>query len=294
MIFKSFDGKEIFVREWTDVKDPVGVVQIVHGMTEHSERYDAFAKFLNERGYVVVADDHRGHGYTDRETLGYCKGQMYFDTVKDEAALTDFYKKIYSGLKYFIFGFSYGSFLTQRYISDYGDKVDGAVLGGSNYKKDFEVYLGSFVSHLKGAKRPAKLIEKLSFGAYSKKFEDGQWLSNDPENNKMYAEDPLSGFTCSNRFYRDFFKGLKSLYTKSYIAGLRKDLPLLLISGEKDPVGDMGEGVKKLYTFYTEKAGMENVSIVLFENGRHEFLNERENRETKWGTLLNFFNENTL
>ncbi len=294
MIFKSFDGKEIFVREWTQVQEPKAVVQIVHGMTEHSERYDTFARFLNERGYIVVADDHRGHGYTDRDTLGYCKGDMFFDTVKDEAALTDFYQKTFPGLKYFVFGFSYGSFLTQRYISDYGDKVDGAILGGSNYKKDFEVYLGSFVSHLKGEKRPAKLIEKLSFGAYSKKFEDGQWLSNDGENNERYAKDPLSGFTCSNRFYRDFFRGLKSLYTKSYTARLPKDLPLLLVSGEKDPVGDMGEGVKKLYTFYTEKAGMENVSIVLFENGRHEFLNERENRETKWGTVLNFLEENTL
>lgn len=294
MIFKSFDGKEIFVREWTQVREPKAVVQIVHGMAEHSGRYDAFAGFLNERGYVVVADDHRGHGYTDRDTLGYCKGQIFFDTVKDEAALTDFYKKVYPGLKYFIFGFSYGSFITQRYISDYGEKADGAILGGSSYKKDFEVYLGSFVARLKGEKLPAKLIEKLSFGAYAKKFDDGEWLSNDSENNKKYAEDPLSGFTCSNNFYRDFFKGLKSLYTKSYIAGLPKDLPLLLVSGEKDPVGGMGEGVKKLYRFYTEKAGMENVSIVLFENGRHEFLNEREDRETKWGTPLNFFEENIL
>ncbi len=294
MIFKSFDGKEIFVREWTEVKEPKAVVQIVHGMTEHSERYDAFARFLNERGYIVVADDHRGHGYTDRDTLGYAKGQMFLDTERDEAELTDFYKKTFPGLKYFIFGFSYGSFVTQRYISDHGEKVDGAIIGGSNYKKDFEVYLGSFVSHLKGEKKPARLIEKLSFGAYSKQFEDGQWLSNDPENNKKYAEDPLSGFTCSNRFYRDFFKGLKSLYTKRYIAGLRRDLPLLLVSGEKDPVGDMSEGVKRLYRFYKEKAGMENVSLVLFENGRHEFLNERDGREKKWGTVLSFLEENTL
>ncbi len=289
MIFKSFDGKEIFVREWLDVESPKGFVQIVHGMTEHSARYDAFAKFLNAHGFLVACDDHRGHGETDRATLGYSEGNMFMDTVRDEAALTDFYKKMYPGLKYFIFGFSYGSFLTQRYISDFGEKVDGAVIGGSNYKKDFEVYLGSVVSHLKGAKKPAKLIDKLSFGAYSKKFEDGEWLSNDPENNARYKDDPLSGFVCSNRFYRDFFKGLKSLYTKKYIAGLPKELPVLLVSGEKDPVGDMGEGVKKLHRFYTEKAGMRSVSIHLFENSRHEFLNEKENREEKWNTLLTFF-----
>ncbi len=294
MIFKSFDGKEIYVHEWLDVRQPKAVVQIVHGMTEHGARYDAFARFLNERGYLVVADDHRGHGETDRASLGYCKGDMFFDTLRDEAELTKFYKKMYPTLRYFIFGFSYGSFLTQRYLSDYGDLVDGAVIGGSNYKKDFEVYLGSFVAHLGGEKKKAKLIEKLSFGAYSKKFKDGQWLSADPENNRIYAEDPLSGFTCSNRFYRDFFKGLKSLYTKKYIAGLPKKLPVLLVSGKEDAVGDLGEGVKKLHRFYTERAGMENVSLVLFDGSRHEFLNEREDREKKWGTLLNFFEENTL
>lgn len=289
MKFRSFDGAEIYVHEWTEVEQPKAVVQIVHGMTEHAARYDAFARFLNGHGYVVVADDHRGHGLTDPDSLGYHAGDMFMDTVRDEGEITDRYRAKYPGLKYFLFGFSYGSFLTQRYISDYAEKIDGAVIGGSSYKKDAEVYAGSLVSHLGRERTPARLIEKLSFGAYSKKFEDGQWLSNDPENNEKYAGDPLSGFTCSNRFYRDFFKGLRSLYTKKYVAGLRKDLPLLLVSGENDPVGNMGKGVRKLYDFYTRKGGMSEVSLVLFPNSRHEFLNEAEGREEKWGTLLAFF-----
>ena len=289
MIFKSFDGKEIYIHEWLKADDPKGIVQIVHGMCEHGGRYAPFAEYLNEHGYLVVADDHRGHGKTDPDTLGYCKGDMFSDTVRDEAAITDYYKKKYPGLKYFIFGFSYGSFLTQSYIGAYGDKIDGAVIGGSNHKKDLEVYLGSVVSHLKPEKKPAKLIEKLSFGAYAKHFEDGQWLSADAENNAAYAADPLCGFTCSGRFYRDFFRGLRSLYTETDIAGLRKDLPVLLISGEEDPVGNMSQGVKKLHQFYTETAGMENVSLRLFPNSRHEFLNEKAGREDKWGAVLNFF-----
>lgn len=292
MIFKSFDGKEIFVREWTEVEAPKGIVQIVHGMVEHSARYDAFARFLNEHGYLVVADDHRGHGETDKDSLGYCAGHMFQDTVRDEGAITDYYKAKYPNLKYFVLGFSYGSFLTQSYISKYGDKLDGAVIAGSNYKKDFEVYLGSFVAHLAPEKKPAKFIEKQSFGAYSKKFNDGEWLSVDAENNAKYHADKYCSFTCSNRFYRDFFKGLKSLYTKKYIAGLPKELPVLLASGKDDPVGNMGKGVEKLYKFYTEKAGMKNVKIKLFENSRHEFLNEKENRAEKWGTVLAFFEEN--
>ena len=297
MLFKSFDGKEIFVHTWEDARSPRGVVQIVHGMTEHAARYDAFARFLNERGFVVAADDHRGHGRTDGDTLGWCKGDMFADTVRDEAAITDHLSEKYEGLTCFIFGFSYGSFLTQSYISQYGDKIAGAVIGGSSYKKDFEVYLGSVVAALGkafcGEKKPARFIEKLSFGAYAKKFDDGEWLSADAENNARYHADPLCGFTCSHKFYADFFRGLKRLYTKQYIAGLPKTLPVLLVSGAEDPVGNMSKGVKKLYRFYTEKAGMQNVALRLFGGSRHEFLNEADGREEKWNALLGFFEENS-
>lgn len=290
MDFRSFDGKRLYLNEWMDAEKPRGVVQIVHGMVEHGARYEAFARFLNHNGYLVVADDHRGHGRTDGDTLGYSRGDMFGDTVRDEAEITAFYREKYPQLKHYIFGFSYGSFITQSYISKYGDRVDGAVIAGSNYKKDFEVYLGSLVAHLGREKKPAKFIENLSFGAYAKRFDDGEWISADPENNGAYRADPLCGFTCSNRFYRDLFKGLKSLYTKKYIAGLNLDLPLLLAAGEDDAVGDMGKGMKKLYDFYREKAGMKNVELVLFEDSRHEFLNERRGREIKWNAVLDFLN----
>ncbi len=291
MIFKSFDDKKIFVHEWLDAENPKGFVQIVHGMTEHGARYEPFAKYLNEHGYLAAADDHRGHGYTDPDNLGYSEGgNMFFDTVKDEGALTDYYKERYPDLAYFVFGFSYGSFLTQCYISRYGDKIDGAVIGGSNKKKDFDVYLGSLVAKMGNEKKPAKFIENASFGKYASKFNDGEWLSADAENNAVYHSDRMCGFTCSNKFYSDFFKGLKSLYTKKYAAGLRKDMPLLLVSGKQDPVGDMGKGVKKLYKYY-KKAGMTNVELKLFEGSRHEFLNEKKNLEEKRKVLLDFFDK---
>ena len=295
MELRSFDGKKIYVHEWLDVENPKGVVQIVHGMAEHAARYESYARYLNEHGYIVVADDHRGHGKTDYDSLGYAKGDMFANTVRDEAGITDYYQKKYAGLSYFLFGFSYGSFLTQSYIGKYGDKLDGVIIAGSNYKKDFEVYLGAVVASLKcligGAKKPAKLLEKLSFGAYAKHFEDGQWLSTDDENNAKYAEDPLCGFTCSYRFYKDFFKGLRSLYTRSYCEKLRTDLPVLVVSGKEDAVGDMGEGVKKLVQFYREKIGMKDAELVLFENSRHEFLNEKTDAKHKWETPLKFFDK---
>lgn len=154
MVFKSFDGKEIFVREWADVENPRGIVQIVHGMVEHSGRYDAFARFLNGHGFIVVADDHRGHGETDKDTLGYSAGHMFQDTVRDEGEITAHYRAKHPALTHFVLGFSYGSFLTQSYIGIYGDRTDGAVIAGSNYKKDFDVYLGSVVAHLFPEKSP--------------------------------------------------------------------------------------------------------------------------------------------
>lgn len=293
MIFESFDGKKINVHEWTDVASPKGFVQIIHGMTEHGARYEKFAAFLNAHGYLVAADDHRGHGLTDRDTLGYCKGNMFADTVRDEGELTAHYKRKYPGLKYFVFGFSYGSFLTQAYIGTYGKEIDGAVIAGSNMKKDFEVYLGSVVARCGimfcGAKKPAKFIEKLSFGAYSKKFEDGEWLSNDAKNNAAYHGDPLCGFTCSHRFYADFFRGLKKLYTADYARRVPSELPILIASGKEDPVGDMGEGVKKLCAFYREKAGVKDVSLALFEGCRHEFLNEMDGVQERMEVVLRFF-----
>lgn len=295
MELKSFDGKKIYIHEWTEVENPKGVVQIVHGMAEHAGRYEAYARYLNEHGYIVVADDHRGHGKTDPKTLGYAKRNMFEGTVKDEGVIARYYQKQYPGLSYFLFGFSYGSFIVQTCIARFGDILDGAVIAGSNHKKDDDVKLGSFVSTLKcmifGGKRPAKLIEKLSFGEYAKQFKDGQWLSTDAANNAAYAADPLSGFTCSYHFYRNFFKGLKKLYTRDYKEKLPKTLPLMVVSGRNDPVGEMGEGAKRLALYYREEAGMPQTELRLFEGSRHEFLNESEGRELKWSTPLRFFDK---
>lgn len=294
MIFKSFDKKNIYVREWA-VESPRAVVQIIHGMVEHSGRYDAFAEYLNGHGFYVVADDHRGHGKTDEKHLGYDKRDMFENTLADEKLITDLYQKKFTNLPYFVLGHSYGSFLTQRYLADYGERVDGVILAGSNYQKGAEVTLGLIVAKLGclfTEQKPAKLIEKLSFGAYNKKFTEGEWLSADEESNARYHADPLCSFTCSYRFYADFFHGLGKLYTAEYCRKLRSDLPLLLVAGADDPVGKMGKGMEKLYKFYKEN-GVRQVTLKLFDHSRHEFLNEQEGREEKWGTILSFL-ERTL
>lgn len=294
MNFKSFDKKTIYLQEWA-VESPRAIVQIIHGMVEHVGRYDALAQYLNAHGFYVVADDHRGHGKTDEKTLGYDKKSMFENTLKDEKLITDLYQKKFTGIPYFVLGHSYGSFITQRYLADYGERVSGVILSGSNYEKGAEFTFGLIVAKLGcmfTEQKPAKLIEKLSFGSYAKHFSDGEWLSTDAESNAKYHADPLCSFTCSYRFYADFFAGIRKLYTAEYRNKLRRDLPLLLVAGEDDPVGEMGKGVKKLAAFY-EKEGMKNVTLKLFPNSRHEFLNEKEGRDEKWGTVLDFL-ERTL
>ena len=292
MDFTSFDGKRLCVHEWKDVNEPVGVVQIAHGMNEYAERYDAFARRLNRLGYVVVAEDHRGHGGTDPDTLGYCSGDMFGDTLKDMAYLSEAQRKKYPGIKYILFGFSYGSFLAQAFVERYPRFLDAAIIAGSSRQNGAAVRAGLAISSLacalKGESAPAEFVNGLVFGGYDKKVggEPSSWLSVDEESNRRYREDALCAFVCSNHFFRCFFRGLSRLYTKEGAAGLDPSLPLLLISGAEDPVG--GEkGVERLYDFY-KKQGVTNVQKYLIEDSRHEFLNERRNFEEAFSVISTF------
>ena len=291
MLMKSFDNKEIFVREWNNVQEPRGVVQIAHGMNEYSARYEAFAAYLNEMGYIVVANDHRGHGETDPETIGYCKGDMFDDSVKDMACVANHFKRKYPDLKYILFGFSYGSFLSQRFIQKYARFLDGAILGGSSLNGKAAAGAGHFFAALgavcKGEDAPAKFVNKQIFGGYNRKVKSGEFLSVDEENNAKYHADPYCEFVCSNNFFRSFMKNMKKLYSKSWAAGLKRDMPLLLISGADDPVGGMSKGTTKLYRFYKEN-GMKDVTLHLIKGSRHEFLNEKVNREEGLSVISEF------
>lgn len=294
--FTAHDGKKINVYVWDDVPSPVGTVQIFHGMGERAgvETYDYFAKEMNAMGYVVYADDHRGHGYTDEETPGYAKGDMFMDTVKDELGIADILIEKYPAAKHIVFAHSYGSFIAQQFISLCGKKIDGVILYGSAYMEKGTVRFGKFVASLgcdfKGPDSPGKLIDKLSFGIYNKKFSDGQWLAEDPDYAKSYYDDPMCGFVCSNNFYKCFFGGLLKLYTKKYAEGINKDLPVFIISGESDPVGNFGKAVKKLYEYY-QKIGMKNVKMHLVKNSRHVILGEKKNRDSFIAEVKSFIKE---
>lgn len=298
--FKSFDGTVIQCYLWDDVRNPKGVVQISHGMAEHARRYDNFAKYLNKNGYVVFADDHRAHGLTSQKASqkgikGYHKGDIYFDTVQDEMAITKSLKERYN-LPVIYLGHSYGSMMGQRYIEECKDH-DGAILCGSAMMKGGLLSTGAAISNMQykllGGEKVAKLLDKLSFGAYNKPFKKEKcefaWLSRDKEQVKKYILDEQCGYVMSIAFFKFFLNGLKKSYDKQNLAKIDKNKPIALFSGEKDPVGGQGKLVKKLYEQYKD-LGVKDLTIKLYPDARHEILNE-VNRDEVYADFLDRINE---
>lgn len=277
--FSSHDGKEVQLYVWDNVKKPKAVVKIAHGMAEHSARYADFAEFLNSRGYIVVMNDHRGHGLTAaKDSLGYEQGDMWTNNVKDQLAILDYCRDKW-GLPLFMMGHSYGSFVTQAVIEEHPD-VNGFVLCGSNFMKGASFSLCRLIAKgmckHKGGRHPAELIVKLSFKMYEKKFPgENAWLNRDEAEVKKYNDDPMNGFTCSANFYRSFMNGIRNLYKNEFYSQIDKDKPLLIIAGGDDPVGNYGKGVKKLDKFYRSKVGATDVTLHLYDGARHEILNEQ-------------------
>lgn len=273
----SHDGRQIAMYVWDEVANPKAVVKIAHGMVEHSARYDDFAKFLNSRGYIVVMNDHRGHGLTaEKDSLGYEEGDMWSNNVGDQLFLIDYCKKTY-GLPVFMMGHSYGSFITQAVVNKAPD-VKGFVLVGSNYMKGLSFWFCRLVAKSmcrnKGGRYPADTIVNLSFGMYEKRIPGkNNWLNRDEAEVQKYGEDPFCSYVCSANFYRTFMEGIRSLYTKESIASMSKK-PILLVAGDNDPVGEYGKGVDKLTKYYKNKAKVEDVTEILYPEARHEILNE--------------------
>lgn len=276
--FISHDGRELELYVWDEVAEPKAVVKIAHGMAEHSARYDDFAKFLNSKGYVVVMNDHRGHGLTaEKDSLGYEDGDMWTNNVLDQIAVLDRCREKYN-LPLVMMGHSYGSFITQAVIEERPD-VAGFILCGSNFIKGISFSLcGAIAKSMckhKGGRYPAQLIVDLSFKSYEKGLNGkNAWLNRDEAEVKKYNEDAACGFVCSANFYRTFMNGISKLYKKEYYGRIDVEKPLLLIAGSQDPVGAYGKGVDKLNKFYQKKVGVKNVTERLYEGARHEILNE--------------------
>lgn len=280
---------------WT-TDNPKGVVIILSGMEEYILRYDEFAKFLNENGYNVYSIDHYGQGLNcpDKSTLGLVPKSFFSKSVRNFDDLAKKYE--IKGKPLIIFGHSMGSFMVQDYIQRFSKHPTKAIICGSNGQNGALAYkfgypLARLICKIKGEEKQAKLLKSLAIGSYVKSVKkrktDADWLSYNDENNKKYIEDEYCGHPSSNGFYREFLKGDARLYNKKFLAKIRKNLPVLIISGKDDAVGAFGKGPKKLHELYTKKLGLANVELKLYENMRHEILNE-VNHEIVYKDILEF------
>lgn len=290
----SFMDKEnvnIHYYKWSpdNIGSSKGIVQISHGMAEVSQRYDRFAEALTSEGYIVYANDHRGHGKTAGtiENVGYLGDQEGFLwLVKDMYELSVIAKKENRGLPLFLFGHSMGSFLCQRYIQLYGKEINGVILSGTNGKRGLVLDLGLLIAKFEinknGRKAKSDTLNKMSFGSYNKAFKpvktEFDWLSRDSAEVDKYIKDDFCGGVFTAGFFQDFFVGLKEIEKISNMAKVPRELPIFIFSGAKDPVGDDTKGVMKLINAY-KNMNIKDIEYKFYEDGRHEMLNEINREE---------------
>lgn len=283
--FDSRDGRtKIHAVRWAPEGKVICIVQIVHGMAEYIERYEDLAQFLAKRGILVTGDDHLGHGksVTDGGCYGYfCEQDPATVVVRDVHRLKKMTQEEYPGVPYIILGHSMGSFITRNYLFRYGTGIQGAIICGTGSQPQGLVYLCRAIAAVQGLflgqKHVAKFIDKLAFGNYNKKISNPQttfdWLCRDEKVVDAYMKDPLCGFTFTVNGFRTLFTLLFRLNQAANLEHMPKELPVFFIAGDKDPVGNYGEGVKKAYESF-EKAGMKRLELKLYPEDRHELLNE--------------------
>ena len=286
--FESRDGvSKLHAIVWSDkTKNPIGILQIIHGMAEYIDRYDDFARFMVGKGFVVVGDDHLGHGDSVGEngTYGYfCKKDPATVLVRDEHRLKKLMEAKYPGVPYYILGHSMGSFIARNYLNRYGSGIQGMiVMGTGNQSKALlgvsKVLVG-LTGFFCGEKHVAKFINKLAFGTFNRAIEDVKtnvdWLTKDEAIVDKYIADERCGFTFTVNGFRGLFELIYRLQKPKNLVTIPKKIPVFFVSGEEDPVGDYGEGVIGAKNDLV-RAGLENVSMKLYPGDRHEILNETD------------------
>lgn len=283
LYYASKGAGQIYAVRWEPEGEIKGIVQLVHGIAEHVQRYDAFAKYLNTMGILVVAEDHMGHGKSvNAEGIqGYFHGG-WFTAVEDTVTLMKMTMEAYPGIPYVLFGHSMGSFMARTVLAKYPDcGIAGCVICGSAWQSGAllaaAVPLAKTVCKTAGEKKPNATLHSLMFGSYNNRVEHpvtaSDWLTRDKAVVNAYIDDPMCGFVATAGLYRDMLQGIAYIQKESSLQAMNKKLPVLFVAGGNDPVGNYGSGVKKAAEEF-RKAGMEKVKVKLFPLCRHEILNE--------------------
>lgn len=296
--YPSKDGHtQIHAIEWIPEGEVRGVLQIAHGMVEFIDRYDRFASFMASKGFYVTGNDHLGHGksVTDENQLGYfAKHDGNLCVIGDMGQLREDTQKKYPDVPYFLLGHSMGSFLARQFIEMYGEGLSGAIIMGTGYQPmatlNMGIALTGILQKLRGDHFRSKLINNTALGSYNKAFEPARtksdWLTKDKAIVDAYEANPLNQFMFTVNGYNNMFRGIRFAQRQENLDKIPKDLPILVISGEMDPVGDFGKGPKTVADTYRD-TGIRDVTLKLFPDDRHEILNELD-RESVDAYLLDW------
>ncbi|MBI9093576.1 MAG: lysophospholipase [Sphaerochaeta sp.] len=286
------DSHVLYYHAWIPEGTPVkAVVHLLHGMAEYSQRYDRFARYLNGEGIALYAQDHRGHGLTAtkaEETLGwFAQENGWMRVAEDSKELSNLISSEFPKIPLFLMGHSMGSFLARTIIADTPNLYNGAIMMGTGASMGILGKIGGMIAraHVKkhGSKFVDDQLDKMSFGSYNKKISDASsafaWLSRDEKEVQKYDDDPLCGFVCTAKFFEDMLEGIGYANSSERAKRLHNDLPILIISGSMDPVGNYGKGLVKVQDFY-KQAGIKDLTLHLVDGARHELLNETDRKTT--------------
>ena len=294
--FDSRDGRtKIHAVEWKPEQGEVlGILQIFHGMVEFVERYEEFANFLAGKGFVVVGNDHLGHGASivSKEDFGFFEekngNQIVLADVQRMKQLTE---ESYPGVPYYILGHSMGSFLLRQYLCMHGEELDGAIIMGTGTQPLAVLKLGkglcSLIASVKGWRHRSRLIDKMAFGSYNKRFEPARtrvdWLTKEEAVVDRYLADERCTFLFTVNGYYNLFSSIEQASLDRNLRKMPKDLPVLFVAGKEDPVGNFGKGVEQVRKRF-KSVGMTDMTWMIYENDRHEILNETD-KETVYKDL---------
>ncbi|MCG7342948.1 lysophospholipase [Sporosarcina sp. ACRSL] len=281
---KMSDGFSIHTVFTRPSDRPLAHIHLLHGMAEHIGRYKEFMAYLADEGFAVSAHDHRGHGQTAtlNGKLGHFGDSTGFDRIVEDAhEIIGFYRNEFQTPKLILFGHSMGSFVARRYAQRYGNDLYKLICSGTAGDPGLSRVGGQAIAYLKGKAtkfdEPDYFINKLVFGAFNKTVSEPRtpfdWLTKDKETVERYINDPLCGFVPTTRFFIDLFDGLAKINDREKIREIPSGLPILLLSGLDDPVGLKGKGVWQAAEQFTD-VGITNITVMLYEGGRHEMLNE--------------------
>lgn len=279
-VLTAADDREIPVQTWQPAGEIAAVIQILHGLGEHADRYSRFAETAVQQGYAVCIHNHRGHGPESTELGFFAEADGWHMLLADARVVNDYVTATFAGKPVVLLGHSMGSYIAQNYAMQHGDELSGLILSASNWSSRMQLSvfrtIAMIVSWRHGKHGKSALLNKFGFGNFNKPFEPGrtglEWLTRDDQEVDKYVGDPLCGapYTCG--LWLDLLGGLTKVSSDQSLLKVPSGLPILITGGEFDPVGG-DKGMTKLLQHYAQ-TGHQRLKVKIYDEGRHEMLNE--------------------